>query len=227
MRRRRIQKGGEVIDNSRGAADPDIGQIEDQRDRCPYPRPFPAGFRDCAAFQPQDFLPIDTLYQPLAAVLTCQHLAVGVAGRGQHYGRCRLGTSAERLAWVESVRAERLAGVRRLLEGLAQAIRSPLTEMQAVKSAARAQPFEAPWRASDDLRQAGAAVVAAADGFLEVHHAELEALALPLHGCKALTRHAVDLYLDSQSLTPEVTFPEELVGLFPPEVRSLISPARP
>jgi hypothetical protein len=43
-------------------------------DECPYPRPFPADFNSCPAYQPRQFIPLDTLYQPLDPVLTCRHL---------------------------------------------------------------------------------------------------------------------------------------------------------
>src|ERR1700724_475081 len=32
-------------------------------DECPYPKPFPADFDACPAYQPRQFIPLDTLYQ--------------------------------------------------------------------------------------------------------------------------------------------------------------------
>ncbi len=41
-------------------------------DECPYPRPFPPDFDSCPAYQARQFIPLNTMYQPLDPVLTWQ-----------------------------------------------------------------------------------------------------------------------------------------------------------
>jgi hypothetical protein len=62
------------------------------QDACPYPRPFPADFDSCHAYQARQFIPLDTLYQPLEPVLTCRHLETrAMTQRHRWYAACALG----------------------------------------------------------------------------------------------------------------------------------------
>jgi hypothetical protein len=66
-------------------------------DACPFPRPFVLGFGECAAYEATEFVagPIEG-----AALLTCRHLTVGVAGVGRYYPKCRIGGSDDRRRFV-------------------------------------------------------------------------------------------------------------------------------
>ena len=61
-------------------------------DECPYPKPFAADFDACPAYQARQFIPLDTLYQPLEPVLTCRHLETRpLLARHRWYGACAVG----------------------------------------------------------------------------------------------------------------------------------------
>ena len=64
-------------------------------DACPYPRPFPKGFDECAAFERR--------------AGSCTHLTIGTYSDGvnHHYGRCRLGDAAARMALLKQHIVER------------------------------------------------------------------------------------------------------------------------
>ena len=78
-------------------------------DACPYPRPFPEGFSECAVF---DRLALrlawasDAVPRPVAS---CRNLTVGTFwdGGNHHYGRCRLGDGSARMASVKAEIVER------------------------------------------------------------------------------------------------------------------------
>jgi hypothetical protein len=74
-----------------------MGQLPD--DACPYPRPFPEDFTECAVYDGIPFEATNMLDQPMAAVRTCRHLVVGYSMDGieHRYGQCRLGNGAARL----------------------------------------------------------------------------------------------------------------------------------
>jgi anti-anti-sigma regulatory factor len=85
-------------------------------DRCPFARPFPAGFDACPAHQAAVFVPTDSMHHPLRAQLTCRHLTTGTAGAaaGRYYARCGLGTAPERMRWLALVTPARLEVMRAL-----------------------------------------------------------------------------------------------------------------
>jgi hypothetical protein len=64
-------------------------------DACPYARPFPKGFDECAAFERR--------------AGSCANLTIGTYfdGANHHYGRCRLGDAATRMAMLKHHIVER------------------------------------------------------------------------------------------------------------------------
>lgn len=64
-------------------------------DACPYPRPFRRGFDECAAFERRTG--------------SCANLTIGTYfdGANHHYGRCRLGDAATRIAMLKHHIVER------------------------------------------------------------------------------------------------------------------------
>lgn len=65
-------------------------------DRCPYHRPFPAGFAACPAYTPVAFRPTDMQSRPLGTVFTCANLEPARDGTGSFYARCRVGSRSAR-----------------------------------------------------------------------------------------------------------------------------------
>jgi len=79
-------------------------------DACPYPRPFPKNFDECAAFERR--------------AGSCTHLTIGTYSDGlnHHYGRCRLGDAVARVALLKQQIVERDTYINRYAdtEGLDQ-----------------------------------------------------------------------------------------------------------
>src|SRR5439155_16841856 len=94
-------------------------------DECPYPKPFSEYFDDCPAFQARQFIPLDTLYQPLEPVLTCRHLETrSMTQRHRWYGAGSSGDSNARGHWTRSVGLGRLDGIRALQRAVGGAVAS-------------------------------------------------------------------------------------------------------
>ena len=81
---------GAAVSAIREADDPNSNRC---LDRCPFDRPFPAGFDKCPAYVPVRYDGSDLRGRPLQPVWTCQHLSIGqlAPDQGRHYGRCQLG----------------------------------------------------------------------------------------------------------------------------------------
>lgn len=148
-------------------------------DRCPFARPFPPDFNDCPAYQQSTFTAADSNNHLLGDHLTCRHLGVGrnTVDRGGFYGRCNLGSRADRLRWVAEMRPERLEAI--------QAISAELEELNAgrrpllfeAKSRVLAAPSETDPR--KQLKELADEYLAALRGFIATHDRELTAVGLP------------------------------------------------
>lgn len=67
-------------------------------DACPYRRPFSSDFDACPTFQASLQLLANSRGEPLGPVWTCLHLHAGTRDGKAFYGRCALGTAADREA---------------------------------------------------------------------------------------------------------------------------------
>ena len=148
-------------------------------DRCPFARPFPEDFSDCAAYQQASFTAADSNHRALGTHLTCRHLAVGTnpPERGGFYARCALGSRAERLRWVAAVRPERLEALQHIsdeLEALRGSRRQELFEL-------KAQLLRSPAdnAAREALAKAVETYIAELGIFIDTHAAQVEAVGLP------------------------------------------------
>jgi hypothetical protein len=201
-------------------------------DTCPYPKPFPSGFRECPAFTPQTYVAFDLHYQPTSAVNTCSHLNSGeLPGQvGAYYPRCGLGTGAERLAWVQEVSAERLAGLRQLSAEYREWSLSrmgPLWELKGRMLAARHHGDAA------DARQAGRELesgldelLRSAEAFVDARRAQCEVLGLPPNPLKELIRLAIEDWAWSSTLTSGYQVPDELLERFSEPIRLFFTSTR-
>ena len=199
-------------------------------DWCPYRKPFPAGFDECPAFQPTDFMALDTQYQVLGSVRTCTHLEVGSTAARQtgFYPRCRLGGPAERERWVREVRESRL---------------SQLTAFRVAYGAFAAPHMEVLWGAKGrqlealrggdrtlqavrrrELEELAAAFQAQLALFLAEHEELLKQLGLPVAASIGLFKAAFDHWIASSSGASDYEVPEEILAGFPAEARILLRP---
>lgn len=201
-------------------------------DECPYPRPFPPGFRDCPAYRSQRLMPFDSRYRPLKPERTCQHLEVGNAGvAGRYYARCAVGTAEDRRRWADPQR-EALVAEAEALSAAIEARMGTLTEELWAAKARQLAAFEHP-SSGLDAEAATAALETVARRFLvDVRAAlgaeseRLERLNLPLDTCMELFREIFQRWIPQRSgETP--TVPDELVERFPEQAWWLLRPRTP
>ncbi|MDQ6884596.1 MAG: hypothetical protein M3077_10245 [Candidatus Dormibacteraeota bacterium] len=198
-------------------------------DACPYPKPFPADFTDCPAFQPRQFIPLDTLYQPLQPVLTCRHLEVrSMNARHRWYGACALGDAVARRDWAEEVGTSRLALIRDFQAEMGRAIRPEVVrlwqvkgqQLQAIKANADAGPL------TRELRQLSDQATQHLVRFMESRTALLAEVGLPVDALVQLTKLAFDRFIESR-YTAEVSLdvPDTVLKGMSEPVRAFFRPA--
>ncbi|MDQ6709672.1 MAG: hypothetical protein M3Z11_03850 [Candidatus Dormibacteraeota bacterium] len=198
-------------------------------DACPYPKPFPADFDECPAFQPRQFIPLDTLYQPLQPVLTCRHLEIrSLTARHRWYGACALGDAAARRTWAEEVGTSRLARIRGFQAEMGRAIRPELTRLWQLKG----QQLQA-FRANGDvatltreLRELSDRAIEHLVTFMEGQTALLNEVGLPLSALVQLTKMAFDRFIESRhSAEVSLDVPDSVLAGMSEPVRTFFRPA--
>ena len=200
-------------------------------DQCPYPKPFSEYFDDCPAFQARQFIPLDTLYQPLEPVLTCRHLETRpMTQRHRWYGACALGTSDARSRWARQVGLARLERIRAMQRELGTAIASYTArlwvlkgqQLRAFRDGADAGP------ATVELRRLAGKLTAELDQFLTKRSAAFAAVDMPIDAAGRLIQVAIDRFIDTK-YAAEISFevPDDILQRFPEPVRTFFRPAVP
>lgn len=203
--------------------------MERPSDECPYPKPFPADFDECPAFQPRQFIPLDTLYHPLEPVITCRHLETRLLReRFRWYGACAIGDAEARRRWVREVGQARLDRIR-ILQGQIGAVMAPYSrnlwalkgqQLEALRDRRDVGPINA------RLGELSAEAIGALDAFLASHDDEFAAVDLPPAAARGLIKLAIDRFVSTQ-YSSEISFevPDDVLQRFPPAVRSFFRPA--
>ena len=196
-------------------------------DECPYHRPFPDGFRACAAYQPAQYVPLDMHYRVLVPVWTCTHLDVKIvpSTNNRHYGRCRIGDEAARAAYVDELHADRIGVLRVLQESIVAGTAASGAEIWAAKG----RQLQAPPGSADqdaataELRRLAGQLVVAVDAFLEDHAAELARIGMPLDACRELVADMLEEWVTQRhARLPDIS--AKALDRFPADVRALLRP---
>jgi hypothetical protein len=199
-------------------------------DACPYPKPFPPDFDNCPAFQARQFIPLDTLYQPLEPVLTCRHLETRALARHRWYAACALGNAEARRSWAREVGVARLERIRAVQRELGAATAPYTARLWELKG----QQLRA-WRDGDDvgpatteLRQLAGQMTAELDQFLRERSAAFAEIEMPIDAARQLIVMAIDRFIETQFAT-EISFevPDDVLRRFPEPVRTFFRPAVP
>src|SRR5438270_9451158 len=197
-------------------------------DECPYPKPFPADFDDCPAYQPREFIPLDTMYQPLEPVLTCRHLETrALPQRHRWYAACALGNRDARSRWVRQIGGARLERIRAIQRQLGAAT-APYTarlwdlkgqQLRAFRDGRDAGP------ATTELRGLAGEMTGELDRFLRERSLAFAEIDMPIEAARHLIHVAIDRFIDTQYAT-EVSFevPDEVLQQFPEPVRNFFRP---
>jgi hypothetical protein len=198
-------------------------------DECPYPKPFAADFDACPAYQPRQFIPLDTLYKPLEPVLTCQHLETrGMPQRHRWYAACSLGDSEQRRRWARDVGVSRLQRIRAVQRELAVAIapyNTRLWELKGQQLRAIHDGRDAT-QATAELRRLADQMSADLDAFMQGNSRTFTDVDMPIDAARQLIHVAIDRFIDTQFAT-EVSFevPEDVLQRFPEPVRTFFRPS--
>jgi hypothetical protein len=194
----------------------------DPVNRCPYEKPFPEDFRECPAYQPVRFIPLDTRYRPLRAVWSCAHLEIAYAG-GSPYTACRLGAAGDRADWARRIRADRLQSWREIAREFGEALK----EAVAAVYAAKFRQLEA--RGTKGSRDAQRRLRDAVEHFLELDFAlmdrraqELERIGFPVEAMKLVTRDAMRALARRPTVYGSYTPPAELLAPFSEDIRDFV-----
>jgi len=200
-------------------------------DECPYPKPFAADFDACPAFQARQFIPLDTLYQPLDPVLTCRHLETrSLPQRHRWYAACGLGDAEQRRRWAREVGVSRLQRIRAVQRQLSVAIapyNARLWELKGQQLRAIHDGRDAS-QATAELRRLAGQMTADLDAFLEEKSATFTDIDMPIEAARVLIQVAIDRFIDTQFAT-EVSFevPDDVLQRFPEPVRTFFRPSVP
>jgi hypothetical protein len=192
------------------------------RNRCPYPKPFPDHFRDCPAYQPVRFIPLDTRHRPLRPVWSCAHLDVAYAGE-MPYTSCRLGAAPDRVAWARQFEAGRLDRWRAVSREFSDTLKDAIAAVYAAK----AEQLEALGTAgSGDAEQK---LQDAVERFLELDFKlmderadELAAIGFPIDALKLVTQDAMNALTQRPTVYGSYAPPAELLAPFSEEIREFV-----
>jgi hypothetical protein len=200
-------------------------------DECPYPKPFPEYFDDCPAYQARQFIPLDTLYQPLEPVLTCRHLETRpMAQRYRWYGACALGNSDARSRWARQVGVSRLDRIRTMQRELGVAI-APYTTRLWEQKGQQLRAFRDDADAGSatiELRRLAGKMTDELDRFLQKQSAAFAAIDMPIDALRKLIQVAIDRFIDTKYAS-EISFevPDDTLQRFPEPVRAFFRPDVP
>ena len=197
-------------------------------DECPYPKPFPADFNACPAFQARQFIPLDTMYQPLEPVLTCRHLVTrALPQRHRWFAACSLGDDGARRHWANEVGVARLERIRAIQRQLGAAIAPYSTRLWELKGqqlrAFRDGQDAGP--ATDALRILASQMTAHLQTFLEENSTAFTDIDMPVDAALRLITVAIDRFIDTK-FAAEVSFevPDDVLRRFPEPVRTFFRP---
>jgi hypothetical protein len=189
-------------------------------------------FVDCPAFQPRQFIPLDTMYQPLEPVLTCRHLQTQALAQQRHrwYASCALGDAESRRRWVTELGAVRLERIRSLQASLGAAI-APYTprlwslkgqQLRAIHDSVDSGALTA------ELRALAAEAAADLDRFLTLQASAFAEVDMPIEAARHLVHVAINRFIETQ-FASEISFevPDDVLQQFPESVRSFFRPTTP
>ena len=192
-------------------------------DRCPYQKPFAAGFDGCPAYTLAEFTALDLQHRPLPPVLSCRHLVVGSGPRrGGHYPRCRIGDATARLDWSVRVGKSRAGQLTALRDASRAAFRAHQARLWEAKG--RTLRDGSDTAADRDLAAAIDDFRVSADAFYRSREKELTEAGISVDSLLELVRRMLLRFQESRTGAPDQEIPEELLRDLPADFRLLLRP---
>jgi DNA-binding CsgD family transcriptional regulator len=218
---------------------PTQGQRARPADECPYPKPFPPGFAECPAYQATQMITLDISHRPLGAVWTCRHLESRLMPNTDYrwYGACVIGDAEARRLWSQSVGPARLYEISQVRQEVSALSGPYIQRLMELKTALQAAPERGGSVSVADAQQRARIVSHQINGvvdefmtdmthLLQERKAVLDQLHLPLRACLQLIRIAIDRFVQQGLAEPEWEVPDEVLTLFPDDIRSYFRPSR-
>ena len=194
-------------------------------DECPYPKPFPPEFTDCPAYQGNQMVTLDLSHRPLGSVMTCRHLESRLMPNTNYrwYGACVLGDAEARRRWSNAIGPDRLHDISELRQEVSALSLPYIQRLIELKNApAGNNPLAQTRRVQfvvDDFMTKMTAL-------LKERKAVLDQLHLPLDACLRLLGTAIDRFVQQGLTESDWEVPDEVLTLFPEDVRAYFRPRR-
>jgi len=194
-------------------------------DECPYPKPFPPHFTECPAYQAIQMVTLDLSHRPLGAVLTCRHLESRLMPNTNYrwYGACVLGDAEARRRWSNAIGVDRLHDIstlRQEVSALSLPYIQRLIELKGMPAGAN------PVAHTRQIQGVVDDFMTKMTALLRERKAVLDQLHLPLDACIRLLGIAIDRFVKQGLTESEWEVPDEVLALFPDDVRAYFSPGR-
>jgi len=182
---------------------------------------------------------LDISHRPLGAVWTCRHLESRLMPNTDYrwYGACAIGDAEARRLWSKSVGPVRLHEISQLRQEVS-ALSGPyvqrLIELKSEQEQAAAEHGgSTPGGNGQRARALARQIEGVVDEFmtemtrlLQARQAVLDELHLPLRACLQLVRIAIDRFVEQGLAEPEWEVPDDVLSLFPDDIRSYFRPRR-
>jgi DNA-binding CsgD family transcriptional regulator len=194
-------------------------------DECPYPKPFPPDFIDCPAYQATQMVTLDLSHRPLGSVMTCRHLESRLMPNTNYrwYGACVLGDAEARRRWSNAVGIDRLHDISALRQEVSALSMPYIQQLVELKNTPIGPNPQAHTRriqgVVDDFMTKMTALLRERKGVLDELH-------LPLEACIRLLGISIDRFVAQGLTESEWEVPDEVLALFPDDVRAYFRPRR-
>ena len=195
-------------------------------DECPYPKPFPPEFTDCPAYHATQMVTLDRSHRPLGSVMTCRHLESRLMPNTNYrwYGACVLGDAEARRRWSNAIGVDRLHDISTLRQEVSALSMPYIQQLMELKNAPVGNNPLAHTRRMqgvvDDF-------ITKITTLLRERKAVLDELHLPLEACIRLLAISIDRFVQQGLTESEWEVPDEVLVLFPDDVRAYFRPAGP
>ena len=192
-------------------------------DECPCPKPFPPDFADCPAYQATQMVTLDISHRPLGSVMTCRHLEGRLMPSTNYrwYGGCVLGDAEARRRWSNAVGVERLHDISTLRQEVS-ALSIPyvhrLIELKGMPAS------DNPVAHARQLQGVVDEFMTKMSALLRERKPVLDDLHLPVDACIRLLGIAIDRFAKQGLTESEWEVPDEVLVLFPDDVRAYFRP---
>jgi len=190
---------------------------------CPYPKPFPPDFTDCPAYQATQMLTLDLSHRPLGSVMTCRHLESRLMPNTNYrwYGACVLGDAEARRRWSNALGVDRLHDISALRQEVSALSMPYVQQLIELKNAPAG---DNPLGHTRQLQGVVDEFMTKMTALLRERNAVLDELHLPLDACVRLLGIAIDRFVQQGVSEAEWEVPDEVLMLFPEDVRAYFRP---